>query len=593
MEGAKTRARRARVFLFSLCSWAWLYPAIFGDPAAVAAPKRIAITEVRGPNSAELAAAVERLFAAHSDEVELLGAQAVTDIFSQDGWKTERPDHRLQAAQAQNIDGFLSLETVRKRRLLSMTLTITNARSGVPSKRWQLQGKSVPGLSKTIKKQGWGKLRGAIATTEVPVSSDRRYVMMAFQGKTGKRLRSALIANTRDLPNVVYAGSQEAMDLAKILEIDIATPAGRAIVAEAYRVTGFIEGESVRKAKKYRASVTLYDGSTGEKQKAISDKQRTYDALELRLASQFRAMLEGGIEGTAPVPTAPPAADTTPGVAVTPEAAAETGNAESAPIDSSEETPVLVEHETEGPGPSRSRTRAAVIAQVGMQILSRNFSYTDDLFGELRPYSLGAAPALSAHLIWHPFSHDDTDNLLDVFGLDLQVNYGIGIESANADGSTFPTSSTQVRASLRGRIPLGRHEVAFLGGYGAQSFIIDEGVGNVDPGVPDVSYGYIRLASEGTYYLLESLYFAAHAGVRIVLGAGEVAGADWFPRASAFGFDVGAGVGYQILKNFEVRLSGDLEHYSLSMNSEPGDARVAGGATDMYLSGTLSLAFLL
>jgi hypothetical protein len=46
-------------------------------------------------------------------------------------------------------------------------------------------------------------------------------------------------------------------------------------------------------------------------------------------------------------------------------------------------------------------------------------------------------------------------------------------------------------------------------------------------------------------------------------------------------------------RSFEIRLMGALQRYGFSFNPEPGDAQVAGGATDTYLSGGLWLAWRL
>jgi hypothetical protein len=45
--------------------------------------------------------------------------------------------------------------------------------------------------------------------------------------------------------------------------------------------------------------------------------------------------------------------------------------------------------------------------------------------------------------------------------------------------------------------------------------------------------------------------------------------------------------------SFEIRILGTLQRYGFSFNPEPGDPKVAGGATDTYLSGGMLLAWRL
>ena len=59
------------------------------------------------------------------------------------------------------------------------------------------------------------------------------------------------------------------------------------------------------------------------------------------------------------------------------------------------------------------------------------------------------------------------------------------------------------------------------------------------------------------------------------------------------GLDANLGLGVELGSSFEIRLMGVLQRYGFSFNPEPGDPRVAGGATDTYLSGGLLLAWRL
>ena len=51
------------------------------------------------------------------------------------------------------------------------------------------------------------------------------------------------------------------------------------------------------------------------------------------------------------------------------------------------------------------------------------------------------------------------------------------------------------------------------------------------------------------------------------------------------------GTSYQILPGTRVQVGVEVARYFFSMNSEPGDARVAGGAVDQYLSIAAGLSY--
>ena len=54
-----------------------------------------------------------------------------------------------------------------------------------------------------------------------------------------------------------------------------------------------------------------------------------------------------------------------------------------------------------------------------------------------------------------------------------------------------------------------------------------------------------------------------------------------------------AGIGVELGSSVEIRILGTLQRYGFSFNPEPGDPKIAGGATDTYLSGGMYLAFRL
>jgi hypothetical protein len=66
---------------------------------------------------------------------------------------------------------------------------------------------------------------------------------------------------------------------------------------------------------------------------------------------------------------------------------------------------------------------------------------------------------------------------------------------------------------------------------------------------------------------------------------------DRFPRDSAVGAEVAAGIGYTVDRSFDVRLGADLRHYAHSMHVQPGDPLIVGGALDEHFGVTLLVSY--
>lgn len=262
-----------------------------------------------------------------------------------------------------------------------------------------------------------------------------------------------------------------------------------------------------------------------------------------------------------------------------------------APATVLEEKPVVAAKVT----PSRrfARNEVPLELAVGVELFARNFSYNDDLFGRLRPYTLSGAPAIALQGVWYPGAHF-TQGIAANLGLAFDVELGLGLESSDASGATFPTSALEAGGALRWRIPFGAaSELAVSAGGGVQQFSVDPADTGASPELPSVGYGFVRAGVDARIALPANLAVVAGLGYRQVLSAGEITEDDWFPRASAGGVDGRIGLGYAIVDALEARVSVFGRRYFYAMDPEPGDARVAGGALDQYFGGSLSIAWTL
>src|SRR5262249_34095776 len=121
--------------------------------------------------------------------------------------------------------------------------------------------------------------------------------------------------------------------------------------------------------------------------------------------------------------------------------------------------------------------------------------------------------------------------------------------------------------------------------YESQSFTISANEAGNRPDIPDVKYSAgaggldLRLSLFGPVSLL------AGAAYLYALPVGEIGTAAWFPHQSCMGVDGLLGFGIELSSDFEIRLQGQIQQYGFSFKPQPGDPKVAGGATDRYLSG--------
>jgi hypothetical protein len=106
--------------------------------------------------------------------------------------------------------------------------------------------------------------------------------------------------------------------------------------------------------------------------------------------------------------------------------------------------------------------------------------------------------------------------------------------------------------------------------------------------VPDVDYEYMRVAVDSRFEF-GSFVVGAHAGYRLLLGAGEIEEPYWFGGVSGGAFEVGLLLGYVLHPGVSGLIGLDYTGYSLTFDKPPaerlsaGNGPVADGATDAYL----------
>jgi hypothetical protein len=231
--------------------------------------------------------------------------------------------------------------------------------------------------------------------------------------------------------------------------------------------------------------------------------------------------------------------------------------------------------------------------------------YTDTNDTRLHPYRLPLAPMILAGLRFYPAALF-SDGLLSHVGLTGRYELGIATGTAYTESgvtTALDTASATWQAGLRGRLPIGDHELGMFAEYGSHAFVLrgDENYAPPKPYalVPDTTYTYLRTGMDLRLYFGKVL-LGAHFAPRFLQSLKEVDLKNvWFPGATGSGLDFGLMGGYRLLPFLSVVGGAEVLRYGFDFNGRPDCTTnpapprcpVAGGATDTYISGWLAAMF--
>jgi hypothetical protein len=210
-------------------------------------------------------------------------------------------------------------------------------------------------------------------------------------------------------------------------------------------------------------------------------------------------------------------------------------------------------------------------------------------FSEIPAYRLERATAVTIDFALHPFAIAEStrDSWAAGLGLTGNVTYAMGI--ATEQVGTEGRARTEVHGyevGLRYRAALGIVDLIPRLAYVNETFAAN--VGTISP---DVNYQVVRMGMGVQLALSRQAFMRVGGDYLNVLSAGRLNDADRFPRAISRGIDLSLGAGYAFTDNIEAYLSLGLRRYGYDMKSQRGDALIAGGAIDEYLSMTTGLTY--
>jgi hypothetical protein len=407
-------------------------------------------------------------------------------------------------------------------------------------------------------------LVGGASPARAVVSEASQRVAIGIRGPQAARLQDAV--ETALLRRYHLVPDNIVTEAARKSGVRLLTSKDFAEVARSLNVQAFVS-VTVKKQRNWSAQMIVRKGDTGQAVGRYDWTDRRIESLALALARftprRLAALLSND---TSPPPLAP---DEELRV-----------KAPSLPDQAGEEGA--------GEEPSGHRPRPYLELAVGGRVFSRTMSFVDNYSG-VPGYQLARATAVTVDLVVQPFAFSSRTLGSWVSGLGLTGGFSYAIDVATQRAGSEARSPGEVYSydvGLRQRITFGRFDLLPHAGY-----LVDTFVANAGEQSPDVRYRVVRAGLGGELALSARTTVRASVDYLHVLGAGPLAEAGKFPRATARGIDLGAGATFAFNDTLEAQLQVGLRRYGFDMKAEPGDTLLVGGAVDQYLSMTVGLAF--
>lgn len=228
------------------------------------------------------------------------------------------------------------------------------------------------------------------------------------------------------------------------------------------------------------------------------------------------------------------------------------------------------------------RANALLRLGAGAGFISRDLSYSDNVYNRLRDQNTNVwVYQVQAELF--PFAAPLNDRVSLVAGYESALSGTVQDNESNAE---YGIGFSEYFAGVRLVQPLGAHHVVGQATIGNLTAGLDDPDGLAR--VPEFSYSMVR-ASLALVLDFGPWSVEGKGGYEVPLSYGEAGEAPWFPRIDGKGFEVGAGLNYELTPSLSFAFSSALRQLTLNINAQPqdavdGSAEVAGGAIDRYLS---------
>lgn len=341
------------------------------------------------------------------------------------------------------------------------------------------------------------------------------------------------------------------------------------------------------------------DGTPIDTFEVKAAKKKRLKALSKSEVKQLLAALKEA-RANLPPPLAPEPASVDPVVAVEPEKTPEPLAAPAKTVDAPAAEPVVevaAGTPAQSPAPNPEELRTAFQASFGVRGMNRSLTWDASKSDTLSNYSVPFNPAISVGATMFPAAPFTTSFIANI-GLTTSADIAVGLSSQPIDNATrFGTSSVRYRIGAIVRFPISKtFELNAGAGYSSQTFSVATTSTDGDytrPNSPGVAFNGPRFFVGVLISKLGPVSIDAGFGIVIPVGKGELAEATFFPKASAVGLDAAVGLSLEVVTHLQVRLGVDYARYFISANASSTGTLQARTAADQYLSGSLSLVFVL
>lgn len=481
------------------------------------------------------------------------------------------------------------------------------------------------------------------AKSQVTKAAQTKVVLGAFVGPKAEDMRKWATKGLKNADNVELVEDEAAASVATG-----SSDSDYASVAAASGAAAVVLGRvNLQKKVGWTLTLWVHNGSNGKLIEKLTVRGGLLPQMKKKLETKLGPILApalkktgkgGGAAAAAPAaskakPKPKPEASTEGAEPVTLEEEPAGASMDDEVLPPEDEAEGETEDEDEAPATTRAGGPSPLDLKLGLRFYQRNFLYSDTLndFDPAydRPLEHNTAPG-SPMLM---FSANLYPAAFFVGGPLANIGVMFGYEQGFLTTTTLPDpydadvperelqqSHTDVYVGVRYRLMLGPHEIVPYVTFGKHSFLIyDDQYPYLHPGtnmlddyydaLPDVGYEYIDIGLQPRFQFGD-FSVGGRAAYRIVNDTGglqQVGPADqpydtWFPNAKGSGVSAGVQLGYAVTPVLEILIGGDFTRYGLDFNHIPTSeertaqglppipvARVAGGATDTYVSGWIAL----